>query len=104
VDCDRKRQIVRIVGEETVANHSRGQTISSFTHIEGMTMGAGGEVDEVARVESSMDRIGDFSDRACEGQADGVYGKGFTSGSLASAGAKDGRRSRRSRVVPTRSY
>ena len=41
--------------------HSSGQTISSLAHIEGITLGAGEEVDEVAGGASGMgvDGIGD---------------------------------------------
>ena len=52
----------------------------SFSHIEGNTLGAGEELDEVAGGSSGMgvDRIGEVGDRASEGQAVGVYGAGFT--------------------------
>ena len=36
------------------------------------------------------DRIGEIGDRACEGQAAGVYGTGFTAGYLAGKGARGG--------------
>ena len=51
-------------------------------HIEGIAVGAGEEVDEVAggAFSMSMDRIGEVGDRASEGQAAGVYGTGFTAG------------------------
>ena len=53
----------------------------------------GVEVDEAAEGESGMgvDRIGEVDDRAIEGQAAGVNGAGFTTGSLARKGARDGR-------------
>ena len=35
-----------------------------------------------------VDRIGEVGDRACEGQAAGVYRAGFTAGSLAWVGAR----------------
>ena len=38
----------------------------------------------------SVDKRGEVGDRASEGHAAGVYGRGFTSGSLARVGAKDG--------------
>ena len=43
-----------------MAIHSNGQTVLSFPHIEGITLGAGEEVDEVAGRASGMgvDRIG----------------------------------------------
>ena len=60
--------------------HSSGQTVSRLTHIEGITLGAGEEVDEVARGASGMgtDWIGDIGDRVSEGQSAGVYRAGFT--------------------------
>ena len=44
-----------------MAIHSSGQTVSSLSHIEGITLGAGEEVDEVAGGASGIgvDRIGD---------------------------------------------
>ena len=56
------------------------KTIFSLAHIEGITLGAGEEVDEVAEGASAMgvDGIGEVSDRASEGQVAGVYGTGFT--------------------------
>ena len=39
-----------------------------------------------------VDGIGEVGDRASEGQAAGVYGAGFTAGSLAGKGARDGMR------------
>ena len=74
----------RTVGRRP-AIHSSGQTISSLTHIEGITLGAGEEVDEVAGGAGGMglDGIGEVGDWASEGQATGVYGAGFTAGSLA---------------------
>ena len=39
-----------------------------------------------------MDRIGEVGDRASEGQAAGMYGAGFTSGSLAGKEARGGTR------------
>ena len=66
------------------------ETIFSLAHIEGITLGAGEEVDEVAEGASAMgvDGIGEVSDRASEGQAGGLYGAGFTGGSLAEKGAR----------------
>ena len=59
-----------------MAIHSSGQAIFSLTLIEGITLGAGEEVDEVARGAGGMgvDRIGEVSNRASEGQAARVYG------------------------------
>ena len=48
VDCHWKGQVVGTVGRRPVAVHSSGQTISSLAHIEGITLSAGEEVDEVA--------------------------------------------------------
>ena len=61
--------------------HSSGQTIFSFTHIEGISLGVG----EVAGGASSMglDGIGEVGDRASERQAAGVYWTGFAAASLA---------------------
>ena len=49
-----------------MAIHSSGQTISSLAHIEGITLGAGEEVDEVAGGAGGMgvDGIGEVGDRA----------------------------------------
>ena len=66
-----------------MAIHSNGQTVFSLSHIEGITLGAGEEVDEVAGGASNMcvDRIGQVI--ASEGQAAGVCGASFTLRSLA---------------------
>ena len=75
-----------------MAIHSSGQTIFSLAHLEGITVGAGEEVDEVAGGASGMgvDRIGEVGDWASEGQTAGVYGAGLKVGSLARKGAKGG--------------
>ena len=67
------RRLVRIVGGELVAIQSRGQTILISTRIEGITLGAGEEIDEVAggANDMGMDRI-EVGDWAREGQAAGV--------------------------------
>ena len=64
-----------------MAIHSNGQIISSLAHI---GAGAGEEVDEVAGGAGDMgvDGIVEVGDRASEGQAAGVYGAGFTAGSM----------------------
>jgi hypothetical protein len=64
VDCHWKGQIVGTVGRRLVAIHSSGQTISSLAHIEGIILGAGEEVDEVARGAGDMgvDGIGEVGD------------------------------------------
>ena len=56
----------------------------SLAHVEGITLGAGEEVDEVTGGAASMgvDGIGEVGDRAVERQATGVYRAGFTVGSL----------------------
>ena len=48
--------------------HSSGQTIFSLTHIEGITLGAGEEVDEVAGGAGGMgvDGIDEIGDRASD--------------------------------------
>ena len=56
-------------------------TVPSLSYIEGITLSAGEEVDEVAGG-ADADRIGEIGDRASEGQAVGVYGAGFTAGSV----------------------
>ena len=68
-----------------VAIHSNRKAILSLAHIEGITLGAGEEVDEVAGGAGGMgvDGIVEVGDRASEGQAAGVYGAGFTAGSMA---------------------
>ena len=65
---------------------SSGQTVFSYTHIEGIKLGTDEELDEVAEGATNMgvDRIGEVGDRASEGQTVGVCGAGFTIGSLAS--------------------
>ena len=57
-----------------MAIHSSGRTIFSLAHIEGMTVGAGEEVDEVAGGAGGIcvDGIGEVGDWASEGQAAGV--------------------------------
>ena len=45
-----------------------------------------------------VDRIGEVGDRAIEEHAAGVYGAGFTAGSLARKGDKDGARGTGSKV------
>ena len=66
--------------------------IKSFTNIKGITLGAGEDVDEVPGGTSGkgVDRISKVDIRVSEGQATGVYGTGFTIGSLARVGARDG--------------
>ena len=73
-----------------LAIHSSGQTVSSFSHIENITMGASEEVDEVAGGASVMGvhRIGEVGERASEGPTAGVYGAGLTAGSLARVEAR----------------
>ena len=58
--------------------------------MEGITLGAGEEVDEVAGGAGGVgvDKIGEVGDRASEGQAAEVYGTSFTAESLASKGAR----------------
>ena len=58
-----------------------------FSHIEGIILGEGKKVDEVAGGASGMgvDRIGEVG----EGQAVRGYGAGFTAGSLARVGTRD---------------
>ena len=70
VDCHWKGQIVGTVGRRPVAIHSSEQTISSLVHIEGITLGTGEEVDEVAEGAGDMgvDGIVKVGDRANEGQ------------------------------------
>ena len=72
--------------------HSIEQTIFGFTHIEGIMLVAGKEVDQVAGGASGMgvDRINEVGDRASEEQAAGVYGADFTAGSLAGKGTRGG--------------
>ena len=77
-----------------MAIHSSGQAIFSFAHMEGITLGAGEEVDEVAGGASGMgvDRIGKTGDRDSEGQSTRVYGTCFTAGSLTRVGVRGGMR------------
>ena len=64
--------------------HSSGQIIFNFTHIEGITLDTGEEVDDVGGGPSGM-----VSVRVSEAQAAGVYGAGFTVESLARVGARE---------------
>ena len=66
--------------------HSSGQTIYSFTYLEGVD--AGEEVDEVTGGASGMVvyRIGEVGGRANKGEVAGVYGIDFTADSLARDG------------------
>ena len=52
-----------------MAIHFSGQTVFSFSHIQGITLDAGEKVDEVAGGASGMgvDGIGEVGDRASEG-------------------------------------
>ena len=65
-----------------------------LAHIEGITLGVGEEVDEVAGEAGGMgvDGIGEVGDWVSEGQAAGVYGEVFTAGYLAGKGARGGMR------------
>ena len=85
-----------------MAIHSSGETVFSPTHIEGITLGADEEVDEVAEGSSGMgvERIGEIGDRASERQVAGMYGTGFTAMCLARKGARGGTGTR---LVLTRS-
>ena len=89
-----------------MAIHSSGQTIYSLTHIEGITLGAGEEVNKVARRANGMgvDGVGEVGDRASEGQAAGVYEAGFTVGFLAGKGARGGLRGMGSKVWSDEEY
>ena len=63
-----------------MAIHSSGQTVFSFPYIEGITLGAGEEVDEVVGGASGIgvDRIGEVGNRAAGPvlQWDGTRGTG----------------------------
>ena len=84
------------------SGHSFQWTVFSFTHIEGITLGAGVEVDEVAGGAGGMgvDGIGEVGDRA---SAAGVYGAGFTVGLWQGNESGLGRGGRGTRLVLTRS-
>ena len=70
-----------------MAIHSSGQTIFSLAHIEGITLGAG----EVAGGASAWVSMG--SVRLVTGLVNtGVYGEGFTAGSLAGKRTRGGTR------------
>jgi hypothetical protein len=60
VDSDWNGQVVGTVARGPVAIHSSGQIILSLTHIEGITLGAGEEVDEVAGGASGMSVNGEW--------------------------------------------
>ena len=87
MDCDWKGYVIGTVGRGPVA-------IYSSAHLKGITLGAGEEVYEVAGGASGLgvDRIGEVGDRANEGEGAGVYGAGFTVGSLAGKGTRGGMR------------
>ena len=53
-DCDGKGKLSGLLGGGLVAIHSSGQSVFSFSHIEGITLGADKEVDEVAAGASGM--------------------------------------------------
>ena len=67
----------------------------SVSHIEGITLGASEEVDEVAGGGMGSDRMGEIGDTASEGQVAGVYGACLWEGV--------GRRGQGTRLVLTRS-
>ena len=77
-----------------MAIHCCAQTVFSFSHIEDITLSAGEELYEVVGGANSMGVvwIGEVHDRTSEGQAAGVYGACFTTGSLARKGARGGTR------------
>jgi hypothetical protein len=87
-----------------VVIHSIEQTIFGFTHIEGIMLVAGKEVDQVAGGASGMgvDRINEVGDRASEEQAAGVYGADFTAGYLERVLARHGTREPEISLVLTR--
>jgi hypothetical protein len=89
-----------------LAIYSSGQTIFNLSHIGGITLGAGKEVDVVAGGAGGMgvDGIGEVGDRASEGQAAGVYEAGFTVGFLAGKGARGGLRGMGSKVWSDEEY
>jgi hypothetical protein len=70
------RDSVRVITGGTETIYSTGETDSGFSHIEGITLDAGDEEDEVAGGLSGMsvDRIFEICDRANEGQAASVSG------------------------------
>ena len=79
-----------------MAIHFSGQTVFSLSHIEGITLDVGEEVDEAAGGASDlgMDRMGEVGNWACEGHVAGVYGASFIAGSLARKGNRGGSRGR----------
>ena len=87
-----------------MAIHSSGQAIFCLIHIEGITLGGGEEVDEVAGGAGGMcvDRINEVGDRASEEQAAGVYGADFTAGYLERVLARHGTREPEISLVLTR--
>jgi hypothetical protein len=83
-------QIVGTVAGGMVTIHCSGPTFFGFIHIEDIIMGAGEEIDEVAggAIGMGVDRIDEVGDRTSEEHAAGVYGAGFTAGSLARKGVR----------------
>ena len=65
VGCDWKGQIFRIIREEMVTIQPNGQTAFGSSYIEGITLGTGEKVDEVAGGASGMGmyRIGEVGER-----------------------------------------
>ena len=96
MNCDQKGQIAGIVGGGTVVIHSSGQTNFNSSYIEGSTPGA----DDFAgrAIDMGVDRIGEVSVRASDGQAAGVYVTGLTAGSLIRVGVWVGTREPRTQV------
>ena len=66
MNCNQKGQVIRIVYGGLVTIHSSGQTTDSFFYIEGIILGAGEEVYEVAGRLNGMglDMIGEVGDKA----------------------------------------
>ena len=75
-----RTKLSELLEEERVEN------VSGFSHIEGVTQGAGEEVDDVAggAIGMDVDKRGEVVGRTA-----GVYGAGFRARSLARIGARD---------------
>ena len=69
VNLNQKEQVVGTFHGGLASIHSSGQTICNFSHMEGITLAAGEEINKVAKRASGMgmDGIGEVGDTTSEG-------------------------------------